>query len=227
VRVDFADVAIDTRTREIHRGGEPVHLSPKAFELLLILIESRPQAVAKRVLQDRLWPDTFVVEKNLTNLVAEIRRAIGDSSASPTFLRTVHRFGYALRDRPAAGPTAPPARLAGGTEVHLTWTLGRATLRQGEHIVGRSADAAVCLEADSVSRRHARIVVTGTAATVEDLGSKNGTTIGDRCVRDATALVDGDRLQIGSVVLDVRLTGPVESTRTVSRRTSASSSTGA
>jgi DNA-binding winged helix-turn-helix (wHTH) protein len=226
VRLDFADVAIDTRSREIHRAGKPVHLSPKAFELLLILIESRPQAVAKRALQDRLWPDTFVVEKNLTNLVAEIRKAIGDSSASPTFLRTVSRFGYALRDRPDAGPTAPAARSAGDTEVHLTWTLGRATLREGEHIVGRAADAAICLEADSVSRRHARIVVTGTAATVEDLGSKNGTTIGDRRVRGETALVDGDRLRIGSVVLEVRFAGPVESTRTVSRRASASSRAG-
>jgi hypothetical protein len=124
VRVDFADVAVDTRTREIHRAGERVHLSPKAFELLLILIESRPQAVAKRVLQDRLWPDTFVVEKNLANL-----------------------------DRPHAGPTDPTAPSAGGTEARLTWTLSRATLREGEHIVGRVADAAICLEAESVSRR--------------------------------------------------------------------------
>jgi hypothetical protein len=226
VRVDFADVAVDTRTREIHRAGERVHLSPKAFELLLILIESRPQAVAKRVLQDRLWPDTFVVEKNLANLVAEIRKAIGDSSASPTFLRTIPRFGYALRAGPDAGPTDPTARWAGGTELRLTWTLGQATLCEGEHIVGRAADAAICLESDSVSRRHARIVVAGTAATVEDLGSKNGTTIGDRRVTGRTALVDGDRLGIGSVVLEVRLAGPVESTRTVSKRASSSSRAG-
>src|SRR5690348_10057335 len=86
VRVDFADVAVDTKTREITRGGQPVHLSPKAFELLLILIESRPEAVAKRALHDRLWPDTFVVEKNLANLVAEIRQAIGDKPVSPRFL---------------------------------------------------------------------------------------------------------------------------------------------
>ena len=223
MRVDFADVAVDTRTREIRRAGEPVHLSPKAFELLLILIESRPQAVAKRVLQDRLWPDTFVVEKNLANLVAEIRKAIGDSSASPTFLRTVPRFGYALRDGADAGRTEAAIRGTGSAAVRVSWTQGRATLREGEHIIGRAADAAICLEADSVSRRHARIAVIGTAATIEDLGSKNGTMIGDRRVTGETALADGDRLRIGSVVLQVRLTGHVESTRTASRYTSTAS----
>ena len=98
VRIDFGDVVVDTRTRELTRAGQPVPLSPKAFELLLLLIESRPQAISKRALQDRLWPDTFVVEKNLANLVAEIRRALGDTPSSPRFIRTVQRFGYALRD---------------------------------------------------------------------------------------------------------------------------------
>ena len=121
MRVDFADVAVDTKTREITRGDQPVHLSPKAFELLLILIESRPQAVAKRALHDRLWPDTFVVEKNLANLVAEIRKAIGDTPVSPRFLRTVQRFGYALRDDSPKAAADGPDRSAGACVVRLTW----------------------------------------------------------------------------------------------------------
>jgi non-specific serine/threonine protein kinase len=52
-------------------------------------------------LQDRLWPGTFVVEKNLTNLVSEIREALGDDPVHPRFIRTVHRFGYAFREVPA------------------------------------------------------------------------------------------------------------------------------
>ena len=106
--IDFGDVVVDTRTRELTRAGQPVALSPKAFELLLLLIESRPQAVSKRALQDRLWPDTFVVEKNLSNLVAEIRRALGDTPSSPRFIRTVQRFGYALRDAPRPSAPDPP-----------------------------------------------------------------------------------------------------------------------
>ena len=109
VRIDFGDVVVDTRTREITRAGQPVPLSPKAFELLLLLIESRPQAISKRALQDRLWPDTFVVEKNLANLVAEIRRALGDTPSSPRFIRTVQRFGYALRDAARVHPRRTPA----------------------------------------------------------------------------------------------------------------------
>src|SRR5204863_6385712 len=54
VRIDFGDVVVDTRTRELTRAGQPVPLSPKAFELLLLLIESRPRALSQPALQDRL-----------------------------------------------------------------------------------------------------------------------------------------------------------------------------
>ena len=55
-------------------------MSPKAFQLLEILLENQPKAMAKGMLQEILWPDTFVVEKNLANLVGEIREALGDSA---------------------------------------------------------------------------------------------------------------------------------------------------
>ena len=58
-------------------------LSPKAFDLLSILVAHRPKAMAKSDLQERLWPTTFVVEKNLANLVGEIRDAIGDDPVEP------------------------------------------------------------------------------------------------------------------------------------------------
>jgi DNA-binding winged helix-turn-helix (wHTH) protein len=220
VRIDFGDVVVDTRTRELTRAGQPVPLSPKAFELLLLLIESRPQAVSKQALQDRLWPDTFVVEKNLANLVAEIRRALGDTPSSPRFIRTVQRFGYALRD---AAPAAAPASVRDSGGIRLTWRGGEATLGEGEHIIGRTPEAAVCLEAESVSRRHALITVTGMSATIEDLGSKNGTAIGSRKITTAAAIDHGDRLGIGEIVLTVHRTGVPDSTRTVSVHASSAS----
>jgi DNA-binding winged helix-turn-helix (wHTH) protein len=73
VPIGFGDYVLDVDGRELTRRGERVALSPKAFELLAILVTHRPKALSKSALQDHLWPKTFVVEKNLANLVAEIR----------------------------------------------------------------------------------------------------------------------------------------------------------
>jgi non-specific serine/threonine protein kinase len=111
-RWTFGDFVLDLDTRELAREGTPVSLSPKAFQLLGILVESYPRALSKNELQDRLWPGTFVVEKNLTNLVGEIREALGDDPVHSRFVRTVHRFGYAFRE-----PAATDAR-SGGVRAH-------------------------------------------------------------------------------------------------------------
>ena len=89
---------LDPETRELRRRGESVPLSPKAYQLLEVLVVNRPRALSKSELQERLWPDTFVLDKNLVNLVAEIREALGDNAAHPRFVRTVPKFGYAFRD---------------------------------------------------------------------------------------------------------------------------------
>jgi TolB-like protein/DNA-binding winged helix-turn-helix (wHTH) protein/Tfp pilus assembly protein PilF len=96
MQVSFGEFVLDLDSRELRRGVESVRLSPKAFQLLEILVANRPKALSKADLQDRLWPDTFVVEKNLANLVSEIRQALGDSPSAPGFIRTVPRYGYAF-----------------------------------------------------------------------------------------------------------------------------------
>jgi non-specific serine/threonine protein kinase len=101
-RWTFGDFVLDLDTHALVRAGTPVSLSPKAWQLLGILVENRPRALSRVELQDRLWPGTFVVEKNLTNLVSEIREALGDDPVHPRFVRTVHRFGYAFLDASAA-----------------------------------------------------------------------------------------------------------------------------
>ncbi len=112
----FGDFVLDLDTHELVRAGTPVSLSPKAFQLLGLLVKNHPSALSKTELQNRLWPSTFVVEKNLTNLVSEIRAALDDDPAHPRFIRTVHRFGYAFCEVPAAesrdnGMTADAVRL--------------------------------------------------------------------------------------------------------------------
>jgi predicted ATPase/DNA-binding winged helix-turn-helix (wHTH) protein len=105
-RWTFGDFVLNLDTHELVRAGAPVSLSPKAFELLDILVENHPKALSKTELQARLWPGTYVVEKNLTNLVSEIRAALGDDPLHPRFIRTVHRFGYAFREAIVNGSRA-------------------------------------------------------------------------------------------------------------------------
>jgi len=98
MQVSFGGFVLDWDSRELRRGAEPVRLSPKALQLLQILVTERPNALSKVDLQNRLWPDTFVVEKNLANLISEIREALGEDPLDPRFIRTVPRYGYAFRD---------------------------------------------------------------------------------------------------------------------------------
>src|SRR6476660_8789947 len=96
MNVRFGEFRLDSETRELFRDDAEVHLSPKAFELLLRLLEARPKALSKAELMERLWPGTFVTDANLSVLVAEIRHALSDQPGQSRFLRTVHRFGYAF-----------------------------------------------------------------------------------------------------------------------------------
>ena len=96
MKIRFGECVLDTEERVLHRGGQPVHLTPKAFQLLGFLLEVRPRAVPKSELQEKLWPATFVSEGNLATLIKEARVAIGDSARQPLYIRTVHGYGYAF-----------------------------------------------------------------------------------------------------------------------------------
>lgn len=205
MRFRFGPFVLDTDARELLRDGAPVHLSPKAYLLLEVLLESRPKALSKADLHERIWPKTFVVEANLANLVAEIRSLIGDEPRRPRFLRTVHGFGYAFRgtgnDDVAEGASPVLRALRGGPAHRVIWERRVIPLDAGENLIGRADDAAVCIEAPGVSRRHARIVIERDAATLEDLGSRNGTYLRDRRLNEPALLRDGDAIRIGGQLL--------------------------
>jgi eukaryotic-like serine/threonine-protein kinase len=113
VRIRFGPFTLDLESRQLSNAGEEIHLEPKAFELLSALVLERPKALSKADLQERLWPGTFVAEANLSNLVAEIRAALGDPARAPKFVRTAHGFGYAFCGdaMPVTDPgEAPPLR---------------------------------------------------------------------------------------------------------------------
>ena len=96
VSVRFGRFAFDEASRQLRGGARLVPLSPKAFELLALLIRERPRAFAKAELRDRLWPHTFVGETSLPRVVGEIRRALGECPGGASHVRTVQRFGYAF-----------------------------------------------------------------------------------------------------------------------------------
>jgi DNA-binding winged helix-turn-helix (wHTH) protein len=212
MQICFGDFVVNTDTRELLRGTEPIHLSPKAFRLLEILLEIRPRAAAKAILQERLWPDTFVVEANLSNLVGEVRAALDDNPRRPRFIRTVHRFGYAFHE--SQPDKRHPKVESPGTLCRLVWKTGRKTLAEGEHVLGRDPALELCLDAPSVSRRHARLRIRRGEAVLEDLGSKNGTFVNGQKVSGRVRLSDRDKICVGSVRLTFRSLLPPPSTET-------------
>jgi DNA-binding winged helix-turn-helix (wHTH) protein len=213
MRIRFGPFTLDLDTRQLTRADREIHLEPKAFELLSTLVLERPKAMSKAALQERLWPGVFVAEANLSNLVAEIRAALNDAARAPRFVRTAHRFGYAfcgdavlLTDR---GETAP-ARLWCGLEANGR----RFPLPRGESVIGRDADVEIRFDTSTVSRRHARVVVTADAAVLEDCDSKNGTFRGDERVTSPIVLADGDTIRVGSVRLTFHVSAPFGATET-------------
>lgn len=198
MRHRFAEFILDTRTRQLLEGGREVHLSPKAFELLLLLIEGRSRALSKAELQDQLWPSTFVGETNLATLVAEIRRGLGESAQSARIVRTVHRFGYRFVAEVHQDDTARGETIHRAVEMYLITHDQQYRLAEGEALIGRARDAAIRLDSGGVSRHHARLVVSGIEATIEDLGSKNGTWLRDERLTRARELTDGDEVSLGS-----------------------------
>jgi DNA-binding winged helix-turn-helix (wHTH) protein len=216
MRLTFGEMTLDTDARQLLRGSEPLSLSPKAFDLLAHLIEQHPRALSKDELHHRLWPGTFVSETNLAGLVAEIRRALQDDARTPRYVRTVQRFGYAFAGRVGSEMVRemPPARPG---SCRLVRGKREIPLMDGENVLGRELESGA-LDSVSVSRRHAKIVVEGTLAYLEDLGSKNGTFLRGRRIRARKALADGDTIQLGSVSLVFRVPANTRSTRTWKRR---------
>jgi DNA-binding winged helix-turn-helix (wHTH) protein len=185
-----------------------VHLSPKAFQLLELLLRRRPAAIPKGEIMAEVWSGTHVTEASLASTVAELRAALADQKTAPRFIRTVHGFGYAFCGE--AADDAPMADARDQPSFRLIWQRREIQLHEGENVLGRDRDAVVWLDSSTVSRRHARIVITGREAVIEDLGSRNGTSVGGRKVEAPTPLADRDELKLGSVVMAFRVFEPSE-----------------
>lgn len=186
----FGAFTFDARRRELRRDGEPLQLSPKAFLLLEMLTDARPNPVTHETLYARLWPDVVVEPGNLHGLVSEVRSALGDGAHD--IVRTVHRVGYAFVAAGAIQDSPRFSILLGDEEIPL---------HGGENGIGRDPRDTIVIHSPEVSRHHARLIVTGSSVLLEDLGSKNGTYIGTRPVTAPEEVAPGDEILIGTIRL--------------------------
>ncbi len=175
MRVRFTRFTFDSEQRVLLEDGQPLHIGPKAFLLLDLLIRNAPRALNKKELYEQIWPDTYVNEANLAGLINEVRAALGESAREQHVIRTVHGFGYAFVaaiDGSEVAPAAAGLVVFRGQEYPL---------KEGVNVLGRDASADIQIDDSTVSRRHASITISS-SAVLQDLDSKNGT------------FVDGERL---------------------------------
>ena len=208
MRVTFGEFTYDEALRELTSRGQRVHLSPKAFQLLGYLLAQRPRAVTKEDLYAHLWPDTFVEEANLKNLVVEVRSALGDDRRAPRFIKTIYGFGYSF----IAGVTANQE----SGNCFLRYFSRHFALVEGENVLGRDPTCTPMIDELDVSRYHARITINGDAATIEDLGSKNGTYVAGARITAVVPLEPGSEIRLGLTPLTFHRRDVLESTRSAS-----------
>jgi DNA-binding winged helix-turn-helix (wHTH) protein len=188
---------IDCDRRRIVRDGAERPLPPKAFDLLVTLIEHRPKVVRKDALIEKIWTETFVSDANLAILIGDVRAALGDSARKPRLIKTHHRVGYSfigevteVAMRPSADHQ-PAFILAAGKR--------RILLFEGRMTVGREGTSDIVFDHPSVSRDHAQLMVGIDTLTVEDAGSKNGTRVDGVKLTEPVVVRPGQRLAFGTI----------------------------
>lgn len=218
MRLGFGDCVFDRDRRELTRDGAVVHAGPKLLRLLEVLLDARPRALTKDDIHKAIWPGTFVSDATLTSLVAELRAAIGDDARAPGLVRTIHGYGYVFCGDvvPAARPSRSERELVGWHRIILGER--EIALPHGDHVLGRSKDAAVFVDDVGVSRQHARITIGDQGATLEDLGSKNGTMLNGQAIDARMPLADGAVIVLGATALKFRVFKAVGSTETLAWR---------
>ncbi len=201
MRLKFGDCVLDLRSRQLERADKIVPLEPKVYELLEVLITRRPAVVTNDELDELLWPQVYVARTSLTRLVSELRAVLADTPRDSHIIRTVYKTGYAF----CAKATGMPATGAVPATIELVWKKHSLPLADGEHIAGRDVECSLVIDATTVSRRHARITVVAGTATIEDLGSTNGTHVNGTRISVPTRLALGNEVALGTELLQLRI----------------------
>ena len=198
----------------ISRDGQHVRLRPRAMDVLICLALESGKLASKQNIIDAVWRTEFVSEHALTQVIAELRAALGDDARNPLFIENIPRRGYRL----VATVTPVAASVPSARDASLPFKLqdenGDHPLIQGPNVIGRTGDADISIDRTEVSRCHARILVQGTTATIEDLGSKNGTFLNGERLDGPALLANGDEIWIGRSVARLRFLIEGEPTQT-------------
>ena len=215
----FGPFLYDPVSHGLVRNGEEIPLPHKSRELLLLFLHNPGRLMAREEMIERVWPDVAVTDDILRYQVGELRNAFGADGA--TFIRTIRREGYRW-EAPIRGEAHRPVRSgpSGGdgqrleTRHRLMLKSREVPLLEGENIIGRDPDAALWIDHPSVSRRHARVVVSNGKIRLEDLGSKNGTFLNGKRIVRPRPLSDADEIEIGPLTMVFRVMSPLGTTQT-------------
>jgi DNA-binding winged helix-turn-helix (wHTH) protein len=208
----MSETVIDIGARVVRRAGVDVHLAPKAFDLLVLLVRNQPNALSHQQLHAALWPGVHVSETSLAALVTQLRKALGDASGESQIIRTLHRVGYAFTGH--ADIVDPPV-VAAAPLCRVIWRGASIPLPAGISIIGRDRSCTAQIDADSISRQHARVVVTDHDVSIEDLGSKNGTWVEGSRITGSVVLTDGASFRLGVETVRLEVGYDQRSTQTV------------
>ena len=104
---EFGPFVLDTSQHLLSRGGSPVPLSPKTYDMLVVLVENSGRMLTKDELMKALWPDSFVEESNLTQQISMIRKALGESAGEDRYIVTIPGRGYRFAAETKTLPVEP------------------------------------------------------------------------------------------------------------------------
>ena len=133
----FDEFTLDVPERRLLRGAEAVRLSPKAYDVLVALVQQRGRLVTKDELLKRLWPESFVEEGSLNVYVSALRKALGEDARRPAYIETVARSGYrfiaAVTCDPAGEKSSAPSAMKRPVELYELVGRGRSHLLSGSY----------------------------------------------------------------------------------------------
>ena len=153
MKLRLGEMTLDLAARQLVRGGDEIHLSPKAFELLKILVENRPRALAKNELHERCGRPRSYPRSTSPRWSPRFGTHSAMMREKTVFVRTAHRFGYAFSgsavETARGSTTRTRPRSAGSGE-------GRppvAPSARARTLLGREPDEGIDLESPTVSRQ--------------------------------------------------------------------------
>ena len=188
IRYRFSDFTLSPRRRLLRCEGREIPLIPRYFDLLVLLIERRHEAVHRRDIFDRVWTDVIVSDSALSQAVRTLRRTLGDDSREPRFIRTVARHGYRfvfadVIEEDDDGVWAEPMKVSQSQAVRAPQVLEAEPGEAYEPLLDRLTRAGASEE----DRREAAELLhgLGTSAALNRLGTRPGHASARALMRDA------------------------------------------